>query len=90
VKCGFAGANFPTAVFPSLVGRPILRSEEKIEGVEIKVHHYQLISLLSSIFIFSKLRIFSPKCAIFLFFIILSFIFVFMFSFLDNKNNLLS
>jgi len=36
VKCGFAGANFPTAIFPSLVGRPILRSEEKIEGVEIK------------------------------------------------------
>ncbi|EGG22598.1 actin related protein 2 [Cavenderia fasciculata] len=36
VKCGFAGANFPTAIFPSMVGRPILRSEEKIENVEIK------------------------------------------------------
>jgi actin-related protein 2 len=36
VKCGFAGANFPTAIFPSLVGRPILRSEETVEGVEIK------------------------------------------------------
>jgi actin-related protein 2 len=37
VKAGFAGANFPTAIFPALVGRPILRSEEKmIEGVELK------------------------------------------------------
>lgn len=36
VKCGFAGANFPTAIFPSMVGRPILRYEEKIENVEIK------------------------------------------------------
>ncbi|KAK5574988.1 hypothetical protein RB653_010243 [Dictyostelium firmibasis] len=36
VKCGFAGANFPTAIFPSMVGRPILRSEEKVENVEIK------------------------------------------------------
>jgi actin-related protein 2 len=30
VKCGFAGNNFPTAVFPAVVGRPILRSEEQI------------------------------------------------------------
>jgi len=36
VKCGFAGANFPTSIFPSMVGRPILRFEEKIENVEIK------------------------------------------------------
>lgn len=36
VKCGFAGDNFPTASFPAMVGRPILRSEEKIEGIEIK------------------------------------------------------
>jgi len=36
VKCGFAGANFPTAIFPSMVGRPILRSEEKVDNVEIK------------------------------------------------------
>eukprot|EP00906_Rhabdomonas_costata_P010162 RCo014270 len=26
VKCGFAGDNFPAAVFPSMVGRPLLRS----------------------------------------------------------------
>jgi len=36
VKCGFAGSNFPTSIFPSMVGRPILRYEEKVEGVEIK------------------------------------------------------
>merc|ERR1711998_252169 len=37
VKCGFAGDNFPRELFPSLVGRPILRSDEKIDGgVELK------------------------------------------------------
>jgi len=36
VKCGFAGANFPTAIFPSMVGRPMFRSEELIENIEIK------------------------------------------------------
>lgn len=30
VKCGFAGENFPTAVFPNMVGRPTLRFEEAI------------------------------------------------------------
>jgi len=34
--CSFAGSNFPAAIFPSMVGRPILRSEEKVEGLEIK------------------------------------------------------
>lgn len=36
VKCGFAGANFPSAIFPSLVGRPVLRSEEKVQNVQLK------------------------------------------------------
>eukprot|EP01119_Soliformovum_irregulare_P001099 TRINITY_DN1081_c0_g1_i1.p2 TRINITY_DN1081_c0_g1~~TRINITY_DN1081_c0_g1_i1.p2 ORF type:complete len:393 (+),score=113.38 TRINITY_DN1081_c0_g1_i1:47-1225(+) len=36
VKCGFAGANFPHAIFPSMVGRPILRSEEKIDNIQLK------------------------------------------------------
>jgi len=36
VKCGYAGTNFPTAIFPSMVGRPILRSEEKAGDVEIR------------------------------------------------------
>jgi len=36
VKCGFAGANFPTAIFPCIVGRPVLRFEEKIDNLEVK------------------------------------------------------
>jgi len=36
VKAGFAGANFPHSIFPSMVGRPILRSEEKVGNVELK------------------------------------------------------
>lgn len=37
VKCGFAGQNFPEYIFPSLVGRPILRSGVKVGNTEIKV-----------------------------------------------------
>mmetsp|Transcript_2904 Transcript_2904/g.4655 ORF Transcript_2904/g.4655 Transcript_2904/m.4655 type:complete len:390 (+) Transcript_2904:72-1241(+) len=36
VKCGFAGANFPTSIFPSMVGRPIMRAEAKVDNIEIK------------------------------------------------------
>ncbi|TPX72284.1 hypothetical protein SpCBS45565_g00700 [Spizellomyces sp. 'palustris'] len=36
VKCGFAGANFPEAIFPAVIGRPILRSEEAIGDVQLK------------------------------------------------------
>src|SRR4051794_32510247 len=36
VKCGWAGANFPTSIFPSMVGRPMLRSEVRVENVELK------------------------------------------------------
>jgi len=36
VKCGFAAANFPASIFPSMVGRPILRSEEKFDNVQLK------------------------------------------------------
>lgn len=36
MKCGFANAQFPTAIFPSMVGRPTLRYEEKIGDLEIK------------------------------------------------------
>ena len=35
VKCGFAGDNFPTAVFPCMVGRPLLRYEEQIGDEQI-------------------------------------------------------
>ncbi|EOD31495.1 hypothetical protein EMIHUDRAFT_231902, partial [Emiliania huxleyi CCMP1516] len=36
VKCGFAGDNFPAHIFPSIVGRPILRAEEKVGQVQLK------------------------------------------------------
>jgi len=36
VKCGFAGDNFPKAVFPAVVGRPLLSSEESVGGKVIK------------------------------------------------------
>lgn len=37
VKVGFAGQNFPTSIFPSMVGRPILRAEEVIsDTIELK------------------------------------------------------
>lgn len=37
VKCGFSGDNFPTAVFPAIVGRPMLRAEEAIkQGIQLK------------------------------------------------------
>ncbi|KAI9022220.1 actin family [Phycomyces nitens] len=36
VKCGYAGSNFPEHVFPSVVGRPILRAEEKVGNLKIK------------------------------------------------------
>jgi len=36
VKCGYAGSNFPAHIFPSLVGRPIIRSTTKINNIEVK------------------------------------------------------
>ncbi|KAL0568645.1 Actin-related protein 2 [Marasmius crinis-equi] len=36
VKVGYAGSNFPEHVFPSIVGRPILRAEERLSTAQIK------------------------------------------------------
>nr|GMC55657.1 actin-related protein 2 [Ipomoea batatas] len=36
VKCGFANENFPTSVFPCVVGRPMLRYEESLMEQDIK------------------------------------------------------
>lgn len=36
VKCGYAGDNFPTSVFPAMVGRPIMRYEEGVGDIELK------------------------------------------------------
>lgn len=37
VKVGEAGSNFPSFIFPSLIGRPLIRSAVKVNNVEIKV-----------------------------------------------------
>jgi len=37
VKCGYAGSNFPAHIFPSMVGRPIIRSTAKVGDIEVKV-----------------------------------------------------
>ncbi|XP_046434913.1 actin-related protein 2 isoform X2 [Neodiprion virginianus] len=36
VKCGYAGSNFPAHIFPSMVGRPIIRAVNKIGDIEVK------------------------------------------------------
>ncbi|CAE1289541.1 ACTR2 [Acanthosepion pharaonis] len=36
VKCGYAGSNFPSHIFPSLVGRPIIRATTKVGNIEVK------------------------------------------------------
>eukprot|EP00731_Ephydatia_muelleri_P028075 Em0019g948a len=36
VKCGYAGSNFPSHIFPSLVGRPIIRSSTQVNDIEVK------------------------------------------------------
>jgi len=36
VKVGFAPSNFPLHTFPSMLGRPLLRFEEKVSEAEIK------------------------------------------------------
>lgn len=37
VKVGYAGQNFPSSIYPSMVGRPILRAEEEIDSsLELK------------------------------------------------------
>ncbi|KAL7754179.1 Arp2/3 complex subunit, actin nucleation center [Sorochytrium milnesiophthora] len=36
VKAGFNGTNFPETIFPSVLGRPMLRAEEAVENVVLK------------------------------------------------------
>jgi len=36
VKCGFAGSHFPDHMFPSMVGRPIIRAGNRIDDVEVE------------------------------------------------------
>ena len=51
MKCGYAGSNFPSHIFPSLVGRPVLRSNQKVEGIEIKVSNRALRGSAARVFI---------------------------------------
>lgn len=43
MKCGYAGSNFPAHIFPSMVGRPILRAVNKIGDIEVKVSSMEFI-----------------------------------------------
>jgi actin-related protein 2 len=36
VKCGYAGTNFPSYIFPAAVGRPLVRSSQRINNIAIK------------------------------------------------------
>jgi len=36
VKVGYGGDNFPAFIFPSMIGRPIMRYEEEFKDVELK------------------------------------------------------
>lgn len=36
VKVGFSGENFPRFIFPSIVGRPMMRADEDFKNVELK------------------------------------------------------
>ncbi|KAK0583863.1 hypothetical protein LWI29_004158 [Acer saccharum] len=47
VKCGFAGENFPTSVFPCVVGRPMLRYKESLMEQELKVHSFSTLVVMS-------------------------------------------
>lgn len=36
VKTGYAGDNFPSLIFPSMIGKPLMRAEEEFKDVELK------------------------------------------------------
>ena len=36
LKMGFAGDNFPRYTVPSIVGRPMLRSNQNVDGIQLK------------------------------------------------------
>lgn len=36
VKAGYAADNFPTLIFPSMVGRPLMRYDEEFQDIELK------------------------------------------------------
>ena len=42
LKMGWSNETFPTCVMPSLIGRPLMRYESKINGIELKVQFFLL------------------------------------------------
>lgn len=36
VKTGYAGDNFPSLIFPSMIGKPLMRAEEEFKDIELK------------------------------------------------------
>jgi len=52
VKCSYAGCNFPAHIFPSMVGRPIIRAVNKIGDIEVKadfiLSHFSCVLLTGS------------------------------------------
>jgi len=40
LKCGLSNTQYPEFTLPALVGRPMLRYEEDLEGLQIKVIFY--------------------------------------------------
>lgn len=55
VKCGYAGSNFPAHIFPSMVGRPIIRSTAKVGDIEVKVS----VSCFDIIYLIQKFKLYS-------------------------------
>lgn len=39
LKCGLSSSHYPDFTLPAIVGRPMLRCEENIEGLQIKVKY---------------------------------------------------
>ena len=36
LKMGFGGDNFPRCTIPSIVGRPMLRSDQEVDGIQLR------------------------------------------------------
>ncbi|KAF2350939.1 Actin family [Trinorchestia longiramus] len=49
VKVGYAGCNFPAHIFPSMVGRPIIRATNKIGDIEVKEFYVDVRACSSGI-----------------------------------------
>jgi len=69
VKVGYAGSNFPEHIFPSLVGRPIIRAANKIGDIEVKGYQIKVkflsrlsILVLKFVFLYCKQKVWGTYC----------------------------